>query len=158
MGKQLMSSEIWRNQHSKYLRSGKWKKKRIEALDYHGAACASCGANDNLHVHHVSYENWGNEKMTDLIPLCEYHHGLVHKLIEELRERYRKNPTYSWLKASNEAIETIKSKKYKQKPKAKKKKVKRPKKLTRAQKKKLKKLQKGIGCAKGSNLKYIPNK
>jgi hypothetical protein len=152
-----MSSKSWRKDHSKYLKSNKWKKKRREALDYHGAACASCGATDNLHIHHINYSHWGNEKMTDLIPLCEYHHNLVHKLIDELRETYKNTPTYNWLKASNAAIEAIKSSKYNRRPKAKKK-IKKPKKLTRAQKKELKKLKRGIGCAKGSNLKYIPNK
>ena len=152
-----MFSKNWRKEHSKYLKSNKWKKKRIEALDYHGAACASCGTNDNLHVHHINYDHWGNEKMTDLIPLCEYHHSLVHKLIDELRETYRNTPTYSWLKASNDAIEAIKSSKYNRRPKPKKK-IKKPRRLTRAQKKELKKLKRGIGCARGSNLKYIPNK
>ena len=122
-----MSSKSWREEHSKYLKSAQWKKKRIQALDYHGAACACCGSTNLVQVHHISYLNYpGNEKMTDLIPLCRRHHKLVHKLIAELRETYKSTPTYNWLKASKEAIKAITSSEYKQRPK--KKKVKKPRK------------------------------
>ena len=116
-----------KEEYRKYLKSAKWKKKRIQALAYHGAECACCGSTNKIHIHHISYLNYpGNEKMTDLIPLCEDHHQLVHKLIAELRERNKNTPTYKyisweddWLKASKEAIKSITSSKYKQKPKKK---------------------------------------
>ena len=131
----------WKETYSKYLKSAKWKKKRIQALDYHGAACACCGSTNLVQVHHISYLNYpGNEKMTDLIPLCRRHHQMVHKLIAELRETYKNIATYNWLKASKEAIKAITSSKYKQTPK--KKKVKKPKKkkyIPRSKRKKPKK-------------------
>jgi len=140
-------SSTRKEEYSKYLKSARWKRKRIQALDYHGAECACCGSTNKIHIHHISYLNYpGNEKMTDLIPLCEYHHQLVHKLITELRERNKNTPTYNWLKASKEAIKSITSSKYKQKPKkkikkkrvvkSKRKKTKKPK-LTRNQRKAL---------------------
>ena len=136
-----MSSKSWREEYSKYLKSAKWKKKRIQALDYHGAACACCGSTNLVQVHHISYQNYpGNEKMTDLIPLCKRHHKLVHKLIGELRETYKNIDSYNWLKASKEAIKAITSSEYKQRPK--KKKVKKPKKkkyVPRSKRKKTKK-------------------
>lgn len=124
-----------KEEYRKYLKSTKWKKKRAQALDYHGAECACCGSTNNIHIHHISYLNYpGNEKMTDLIPLCEDHHQLVHKLIAELRKR---NSTYSWLKASKEAIKAITSTEYKRKPK---KKVKK-KRVVKSKRKKTKKLK-----------------
>jgi hypothetical protein len=145
-------SSAKKEEYRKYLKSTTWKKKRIQALAYHGAECACCGSTDNIHIHHISYLNYpGNEKMTDLIPLCEDHHQLVHKLIAELRERNKNIPTYKyisweddWLKASKEAIKAITSTEYKRKPKkkvkkkrvvkSKRKKTKKPK-LTRNQRK-----------------------
>ena len=131
----------WKETHSKYLKSAKWKKKRIQALDYHGAACACCGSTNLVQVHHISYQNYpGNEKMTDLIPLCRHHHQLVHKLIAELREMYKDIDSYNWLKASKAAIKGITSSEYKKRPK--KKKVKKPKKKKHVPRSKRKKTKK----------------
>ena len=81
-----------KEEHRKYINSDLWKTKREEALAHHGHRCASCGTTKNIQVHHISYlrlshNGPGKETMEDLIPLCGRHHQLVHKLIDELKER-----------------------------------------------------------------------
>ena len=121
-----------KEEYRKYINSDLWKTKREEALAHHGHRCASCGTTKNIQVHHISYlrlshNGPGKETMEDLIPLCGRHHQLVHKLIDELKERNKNIPGYNWEKASKEAIEFIKSSesanlRRRQKPKKKKKK------------------------------------
>ena len=124
-----------KEEYRKYINSDLWKTKREEALAHHGHRCASCGTTKNIQVHHISYlrlshNGPGKETMEDLIPLCGRHHQLVHKLIDELKERNKNIPGYNWEKASKEAIQFIKSSesadlRRRQKPKKKKKKKKR---------------------------------
>lgn len=39
-----------------------------------------CGATEGLQLHHMTYERIGAEELTDLIPLCETCHNIVHVL------------------------------------------------------------------------------
>jgi hypothetical protein len=59
-----------------YLGSIEWQKKRDEALERAGYCCehAGCENDDDLQVHHLSYERLGYELLSDVIVLCEYHH------------------------------------------------------------------------------------
>ena len=90
----------------KYLQSPEWKKKRQEALNYYGSKCFICGIEAGgskgidiwgnnyfcvLEIHHMTYQDLGQERMEDLIPLCKQKcHFLVHKLIDFYRhsEKY----------------------------------------------------------------------
>jgi len=147
-----------KEEHHKYINSPIWKRKRAEAYAHHGRACAACGSTEDLQMHHISYLNLsrkgpGKEKMEDLIPLCGHHHDLVHKLIKQYKEEFNKNkPYYNFEKASKEAIEAIVPKKYL------KKKAYKDKNVRKKKRQEIKKLNRGIGCAKGSNLKFTPNK
>ena len=149
----------WQSEHDKYLRSKTWSKKREEAFAHHGKECASCGSIDLLCVHHVSYITYnrkgkGKELMHELIPLCQHHHHLVHALIKEFLEHRKLDYKYNWDKASKEAINYLVSRKWR---KIKTKKVKKTRKRNKKKQKELDKLNRGIGCAKGSQLRYIPN-
>jgi len=46
--------------------------------------CRVC-ADPNVDLHHRTYIRLGDEKMTDLEPLCREHHEAVHDLEEEWR-------------------------------------------------------------------------
>lgn len=46
---------------------------------YNGRVCKACGSNHRLAVHHLSYKNFGNEPMSDLMGLCHSCHIQVHK-------------------------------------------------------------------------------
>ena len=62
-----------------YLNSEAWQKKRKAVLRRDGYKCQMCGAVMNLDVHHVSYENLCNEKLSDLVTLCRECHKKLHK-------------------------------------------------------------------------------
>lgn len=64
--------------YQKYLKSSKWKKKRQELFDLKGEACEQCGFEYYLHVHHLNYENFGDEKLEDLQILCHRCHLSKH--------------------------------------------------------------------------------
>jgi hypothetical protein len=45
-----------------------------------GRICAACGTDQNITVHHMSYERLGHELDDDLLALCLDHHRLLHRL------------------------------------------------------------------------------
>jgi hypothetical protein len=63
-----------------YLASTTWEQKRQVVLARDGHKCAGCRDESNLHVHHCTYERFGNELLTDLITLCQACHKAVHEL------------------------------------------------------------------------------
>lgn len=68
--------------YKKYIASPQWKEKRYERLQYDGYRCRLCGATNYLTVHHITYRHLGDEKMRDLITLCQHCHERIH---EELK-------------------------------------------------------------------------
>jgi 5-methylcytosine-specific restriction endonuclease McrA len=69
-----------RKQYRRYLESEAWGAKRRLALQAAGYSCASCQhhAVRGLHVHHLTYERFGNERLEDLQVLCEPCHVKLH--------------------------------------------------------------------------------
>ena len=63
-----------------YLRSDKWKEKRIPILERDNYSCRVCGTKDRIEVHHISYKYLGDEPIEDLICLCRTHHQEVHDI------------------------------------------------------------------------------
>jgi 5-methylcytosine-specific restriction endonuclease McrA len=112
--KYIVSAE----KYKKYIKSKKWQKKKLQALVHHGCECAACGTKEKIHIHHISYLNLfgkgpGKESMEDLIPLCDYHHNLVHVLIDQYKNRYYKKIVgYNFEKASKDAIRDLVPEKY----------------------------------------------
>ena len=66
------------SEYSKYLESAHWHKVRDIRLKIDKHTCQMCGAIEHLQVHHISYKTIGNEKMRDLITLCEDCHKAIH--------------------------------------------------------------------------------
>jgi hypothetical protein len=75
--------------YERYLQTPHWRKIRAAIFLINKAICQanSCnvvgeswygGSESGLDVHHLSYENRGNERFDDLALLCRYHHELVH--------------------------------------------------------------------------------
>jgi 5-methylcytosine-specific restriction endonuclease McrA len=62
------------NKYSDYLQSPEWQNKRGEVLTFWNRRCALCNSDQNVQVHHRTYERMGHEKLTDLIPLCDKCH------------------------------------------------------------------------------------
>lgn len=80
---ELVKSELspWRKEHAKYTRSKEWKAKRQLVLNRDNNLCQQCGSDGDgrsLHVHHLTYKNFKNEPLEDLITLCDHCHSGSH--------------------------------------------------------------------------------
>lgn len=69
-----------KSKYNLYLESDKWKQMRRKILERDGYKCRICGANYNLHVHHLTYKRLYNENEEDLITVCESCHKAYHEL------------------------------------------------------------------------------
>lgn len=54
-----------------YLRSAEWKEKRKEFIEAANGECEECGSKGKLQVHHLSYDNVGDENIDDVEVLCK---------------------------------------------------------------------------------------
>jgi 5-methylcytosine-specific restriction endonuclease McrA len=80
---QALLNEYRRKPYGERRQSQEWSvlKQRIHRRD--GYRCRLCGRNDlPLHLHHCSYNNYAQEKLADLITLCEECHGGFHSLFD----------------------------------------------------------------------------
>lgn len=66
----------WKQQ---YLKSPEWKTLKSEVLNRDNYTCQSCNTNGiPLEVHHITYQNFGNENLSDLVSLCRNCHQSIH--------------------------------------------------------------------------------
>jgi hypothetical protein len=84
-----------KTEYAKYLQGPGWKKRRLEAIENAGGECEKCqmprwlaeiAYDQDLHVHHLSYANKGNELAEDLQVLCRRCHDIETHGRSELRE------------------------------------------------------------------------
>jgi 5-methylcytosine-specific restriction endonuclease McrA len=67
-----------------YLKSAVWQSKRAQVLFRDGGQCTGmvdgrrCCVRWNLEVHHLTYERFGRERLSDLQTLCEACHQAAH--------------------------------------------------------------------------------
>ena len=64
--------------HEAYLKTGKWAVLRIKALTRDDYTCQGCLEKKAVQVHHITYENIGNEFCFELISLCDDCHEKIH--------------------------------------------------------------------------------
>lgn len=97
-------------QYKRYLNTKKWKDKRIELFNIRGEKCEKCGSKNDLHIHHLTYENIFNEKLEDLQILCKFCHKAEHNgrfnkkkdkktqrdILQKIKEKYM-NGSYTSL-------------------------------------------------------------
>lgn len=65
-----------------YIASSRWKRLRDYKIDEVGGICERCGISKfsvKLDVHHKTYENFGKEKLSDLMVLCRDCHQIADK-------------------------------------------------------------------------------
>ena len=67
----------------KYLETPHWQQTRNRALRRAEFKCELCNDNGQLHVHHKTYENRGQERNADLIVLCSDCHSKFHDKVEK---------------------------------------------------------------------------
>lgn len=82
---QVINDTIRRQRYLGYLESSKWTAKRHEKLVSVNYTCEECGYNREtcfpeipLDVHHLTYDNLGDEPMQDLQVLCRQCHMRKH--------------------------------------------------------------------------------
>lgn len=70
--------------YKEYLKTSYWKVTRERALRKAHYKCQLCNSNENLNVHHKTYEHKGSEirHMDDLIVLCQKCHSKFHEIGE----------------------------------------------------------------------------
>lgn len=69
----------WRRLYAAYMQSPQWAAMRRQALARE-SQCRVCHREDDLHVHHITYERFTRELLEDLMVLCRTHHEQVHEL------------------------------------------------------------------------------
>ena len=81
--------------YSDLLNDPRWQKKRDEILSRDEHHCRLCGKSNDLHVHHILYEDntepWDYDE-SYLITVCEFCHNRIHSQMQEnskLKERCR---------------------------------------------------------------------
>ncbi|PZT54347.1 hypothetical protein DN757_17615 [Paenibacillus silvae] len=69
--------------YSEYLKSNHWKgvKDRFWASKFK-KECNVCKRKNKLNLHHKSYKRVGNERLNDLVYLCESCHNKLHELLK----------------------------------------------------------------------------
>lgn len=69
-----------RKDYYAYLKSEKWKAKRIKVLHRDKYICQACLTNTATDVHHLTYKHIYNEPMFDLVSICRPCHEKLHDL------------------------------------------------------------------------------
>jgi 5-methylcytosine-specific restriction endonuclease McrA len=72
-----------RTVYTQYLKSSDWKIRRHAALMHADYKCQICNETEQLHVHHRTYANFGNESLNDLTVLCSRCHNIFHNSLRE---------------------------------------------------------------------------
>lgn len=68
--------------YEEYLRTMHWSTVRRAALERSNWRCALCLSQVRLDVHHITYENLGDELPEDVVALCRKCHDQQHKSIK----------------------------------------------------------------------------
>lgn len=71
-------------EYQDYLKSEHWQdvRRRYCASKLHKGGCYICGSHFNLNLHHKTYTRLGNERLNDLIYLCNPCHERLHKKLK----------------------------------------------------------------------------
>lgn len=89
-----------KEEYYEYLKSRQWQEKRTKRLLLDNFACQKCGEKKtNLQVHHITYENVGNEDIySDLITLCKSCHEEIEK---NKKQEVKKEKTVALIETEN---------------------------------------------------------
>lgn len=61
-----------------YMQSEKWRALKLSRLRIAQHKCESCGSTHNLHLHHITYERLTQERIEDVVIVCEECHQRQH--------------------------------------------------------------------------------
>lgn len=78
-------NRMTREEYMAYMKSPEWKAIRAERLKLDDSTCQHCGAcYVPLQIHHITYKRLGEERLEDLISLCETCHKKEHERIDQI--------------------------------------------------------------------------
>lgn len=69
--------------YAEYIQSSAWRAKREKYwASKMPKDCYCCGKprHAGMHLHHRTYKNLGNERLMDLVPVCQSCHDRIHQL------------------------------------------------------------------------------
>lgn len=73
--------ELGFSDYDEYIHSVRWyETRRRYRASNRPQDCQLCGSTKQIALHHLTYERVGNERLDDLLPLCNDCHQLVHAL------------------------------------------------------------------------------
>lgn len=78
-GFNVLVCEGFANDYKEYLKSEEWKEKKMKRIEHDKYRCKLCGSGKNLQVHHITYENFPNETIDDLVTVCRNCHIEIHE-------------------------------------------------------------------------------
>lgn len=64
--------------YAEYLRSPEWRQRRAKVISRCNNTCEGCGEAAVDHVHHLTYDNVGQELLFQLVGLCNSCHHTAH--------------------------------------------------------------------------------
>jgi hypothetical protein len=67
-----------RSSYNIYINSAEWREVKNRYYQNYPRQCAACDTFSHIHLHHMSYGNFGHELDYELVPLCEPHHNDYH--------------------------------------------------------------------------------
>jgi len=68
----------WWDLYSYYIQSDEWISKREARKELDNYRCVICGSEEILQVHHLHYNNVGDENLKDLVTVCKSCHQKLH--------------------------------------------------------------------------------
>ena len=68
----------WWKEYREHLKSPEWDAIRKQAMSRDGHLCQDCGRQVATEVHHLSYDNVGEESPEELVSLCSECHRNRH--------------------------------------------------------------------------------
>lgn len=77
-----------------YINSDKWRFIRRQVAEKNNYMCQLCHKkmHKGFHIHHITYENFGHEKLSDLMFLCpECHLMRIHKQYKKKPKKIKNN-------------------------------------------------------------------
>lgn len=70
-----------KDRYTEYITSDKWFQVRRKVFGMYGRECKRCNSKKKIHVHHKTYERFGEECLeTDLVVLCKKCHDIYHTI------------------------------------------------------------------------------
>lgn len=71
-----------KNKYKEYINSSSWRKRKASFfMSECNKKCHICASLKELHVHHMTYKNIGNEKDSELVTLCKTCHFNLHEFV-----------------------------------------------------------------------------